>query len=114
MGPRAEAHVDREDGEASDVLQGTPRIKESGGAQRVLPAAGPSTATAQFATFAISPVSPGNQRSRSRRATFTRPMSTGTSTSGPMTAANAAPCAIPNVATATAMASSKLFEAAVK
>jgi hypothetical protein len=41
-------------------------------------------------------------------------MSTGTSTSGPMTAANAAPCAIPKVATATAMASSKLFDAAVK
>ncbi len=38
----------------------------------------------------------------------------GLSTANPMTAAKAAPCAIPNVATATAMASSKLFEAAVK
>ncbi|MND07042.1 hypothetical protein D3C83_288000 [compost metagenome] len=41
-------------------------------------------------------------------------MRTGTSTSGPITAAKAAPCAIPKVATATAIASSKLFEAAVK
>jgi hypothetical protein len=41
-------------------------------------------------------------------------MRTGTSTSGPMTAAKAAPWAIPNVPTATAMASSKLFDAAVK
>ena len=40
-------------------------------------------------------------------------MSTGTSTSGPMTAAKAAPWLMPKVATATAMASSKLFEAAV-
>ena len=39
---------------------------------------------------------------------------TGTSTNGPITAANAAPELIPNTATATAMASSKLFEAAVK
>ena len=38
---------------------------------------------------------------------------TGTSTSGPMTAANATPELMPNTATATAMASSKLFEAAV-
>ena len=45
---------------------------------------------------------------------MTSPIRTGTSTSGPITAANAAPCAMPNVATATAMASSKLFEAAVK
>jgi hypothetical protein len=34
--------------------------------------------------------------------------------SGPMTAAKAAPLSIPNVATATAIASSKLLEAAVK
>jgi hypothetical protein len=33
--------------------------------------------------------------------TFTKPMSTGTSTRGPMTAANAAPCPMPNTATAT-------------
>src|SRR5690606_30459900 len=46
-------------------------------------------------------------------ATFTSAISTGTSTSGPITAANAAPCAIPNVPTATAIASSKLLLAAV-
>jgi hypothetical protein len=34
--------------------------------------------------------------------------------SGPITAAKAAPLSIPNVATATAIASSKLFDAAVK
>jgi hypothetical protein len=38
---------------------------------------------------------------------------TGTSTSGPITAANAAPELMPNTDTATAMANSKLFEAAV-
>jgi hypothetical protein len=38
---------------------------------------------------------------------------TGTSISGPITAANATPLSIPKVATATAIASSKLFEAAV-
>ena len=41
-------------------------------------------------------------------------MRTGTSTSGPMTAANAAPDPIPKTATATAMANSKLLLAAVK
>jgi hypothetical protein len=45
---------------------------------------------------------------------LTRPIITGTSTSGPITAAKAAPWLIVKVATATAMASSKLFEAAVK
>jgi hypothetical protein len=48
-----------------------------------------------------------------RRATATREIRPGTSTSGPITAANAAPWPIPNVATATAIASSKLFDAAV-
>jgi hypothetical protein len=47
-------------------------------------------------------------------ATLTRPMSTGTSTRGPITAANAAPLWMPKLAMATAMASSKLLEAAVK
>ena len=41
-------------------------------------------------------------------------MSTGTSTSGPITAANASPLFIPNTATATAIANSKLLLAAVK
>ena len=47
------------------------------------------------------------------RATLTRPIMTGTSTSGPITAAKAAPEFIPNTATATAIASSKLLLAAV-
>jgi hypothetical protein len=47
-------------------------------------------------------------------ATFTRPISTGTSTRGPITAANASPELIPKTATATAMANSKLLLAAVK
>src|ERR1035441_2875628 len=50
----------------------------------------------------------------SQRATFTREISTGTSTSGPMTAAKAAPWWMPKVAMATAMASSKLLLDAVK
>ena len=48
-----------------------------------------------------------------RRATSTSPIITGTSIKGPITAANAAPLSIPNVATATAIANSKLLEAAV-
>jgi hypothetical protein len=47
-------------------------------------------------------------------ATLTNPIITGTSMSGPITAANAAPLLMPNTATATAMASSKLLLAAVK
>ena len=47
------------------------------------------------------------------RATSTNPIITGTSISGPITAAKAAPLSIPKVATATAIASSKLFDAAV-
>ena len=55
-----------------------------------------------------------NQRVFRRKATFTSAMRTGTSTRGPITAAKAAPWAMPKVATATAIASSKLLEAAVK
>ena len=55
-----------------------------------------------------------NSRFLNHRDTFTSPMSTGTSTSGPITAAKAAPDPIPKTATATAMASSKLLLAAVK
>ena len=40
-------------------------------------------------------------------------MSTGTSTSGPITEANACPLLMPNTATHTAIASSKLLDAAV-
>ena len=47
-------------------------------------------------------------------ATLTNPIITGTSISGPMTAANAAPEWMPKTPTATAMASSKLLLAAVK
>ena len=50
----------------------------------------------------------------SHKATLTRLINTGTSTNGPITAANASPELIPNTATATAMASSKLLLAAVK
>src|ERR1035437_7397259 len=57
---------------------------------------------------------PPNHFRLSQRATFTREISTGTSTSGPMTAAKAAPWWMPNVAIATAMASSKLLLDAVK
>src|SRR5271166_6009511 len=46
-------------------------------------------------------------------ATLTSAIITGTSTSGPITAANAAPEFMPNTDTATAIASSKLLEAAV-
>src|SRR5512140_62261 len=55
----------------------------------------------------------GKKRFCAQRATFTRPMRTGTSTSGPMTAANAAPLWMPKLAMATAIASSKLLDAAV-
>ncbi len=47
-------------------------------------------------------------------ATLTSPIITGTSTSGPITAAKAAPLLMPKTATATAIASSKLLLAAVK
>ena len=49
-----------------------------------------------------------------KKATFTRPIMTGTSTRGPMTAAKAAPEFKPKTAMATAIASSKLLLAAVK
>ena len=49
-----------------------------------------------------------------QRATFTMLISTGTSTSGPITAANACPESRPKTATATAIANSKLLDAAVK
>ena len=48
-----------------------------------------------------------------RKATFTRAIITGTSTNGPITAANASPELIPKMAIATAMANSKLLLAAV-
>ena len=54
-----------------------------------------------------------NTRRWNQKATFTRPIITGTSTSGPMTAAKAAPELMPKTATATAIASSKLLLAAV-
>ena len=57
--------------------------------------------------------SPPNTRRRSHNATCTRPISTGTSTSGPMTVAKATSDAMPKIAIATAMASSKLFPYAV-
>ena len=53
-------------------------------------------------------------RFRNRKATFTNPIITGTSISGPITAAKAATLPIPKTATATAIAISKLLLAAVK
>src|SRR3546814_19770239 len=59
-------------------------------------------------------VEAGNQRRPNQKATFTSRISTGTSTSGTMTAAKATGEASPKAATATAMVSSKLLPAAVK
>src|SRR5690606_3991219 len=56
----------------------------------------------------------GNQRRPNQKATLTSKISTGTSTSGPMTAAKATGEASPDAAIATAIASSKLLPAAVK
>ena len=50
---------------------------------------------------------------RKKKATLTRPIMTGTSTRGPITAAKASPELMPKMAIATAMASSKLLLAAV-
>ena len=51
---------------------------------------------------------------RKYSATLTSPISTGTSTSGPMTAAKAWPELMPNTATATAMASSSFFACSIR
>src|ERR1700690_589536 len=63
---------------------------------------------AAIAQGAVRPI-----RARHRKATVTSPISAGTSTRGPITAANAAPDAIPNTPMATAIASSKLLPGAV-
>lgn len=55
-----------------------------------------------------------NQRRPSHRATDTKKIRTGTSTSGPITAAKATGEAKPKAAMATAMASLTLLDAAVK
>jgi hypothetical protein len=57
---------------------------------------------------------PTNHLSRNQKAAFTNKIKAGTSTSGPITPANACPLAMPKTAIDTAMASSKLFPAAVK
>ncbi len=75
--------------------------------------AAPSRARGTCSSVVSRRLASRNQRRRNHSDTFTRPISTGTSTSGPITAAKAAPWWMPKVATATAMASSKLFEAAV-
>jgi ABC-type branched-subunit amino acid transport system substrate-binding protein len=49
-----------------------------------------------------------------KSATFTRAIITGTSIKGPITAAKATPLLIPNIATATAIANTKLLLAAVE
>jgi hypothetical protein len=56
----------------------------------------------------------GKKRRCAHCATSTKPIITGTSIRGPITAAKAAPLLIPKVATATAIANSKLLDAAVK
>src|SRR3989304_6018590 len=60
------------------------------------------------------PGAAGKYRRWKRKATLTSAIITGTSINGPTTAAKASPELIPNTATATAMASSKLLLAAVK
>ena len=65
-----------------------------------------------FRVLVGSPV--GRKRAvENHRAMLTKLMRTGTSISGPMTAANACPEPMPKTATATAIASSKLLLAAV-
>lgn len=56
----------------------------------------------------------GADRRPSQTETLTSPIKTGTSTSGPMTVANAVPEAMPKTEIATAIASSKLLPVAVK
>src|SRR3546814_13367886 len=58
-------------------------------------------------------VEAGNQRRPSQKATLTNRISTGTSTSGPMTEATATGDASPRAAIATAIASSKFLPAPV-
>jgi uncharacterized membrane protein len=70
-------------------------------------------ASQPFSTLRPLPGEGQGKRLLSHKATWTNPMSAGTSTSGPMTAANAAPEPIPNTATLTAIANSKLLLAAV-
>ena len=65
-----------------------------------------------LAEYMLAPLS--RHRRPNRKATCTSRMSTGTSTSGPITVVKATGEARPNDAIATAMASSKLLPAAVK
>ena len=51
---------------------------------------------------------------RNQKATFTKAINTGTSTSGPITPANASPELMPKTPIETAMANSKLLPEAVK
>jgi hypothetical protein len=73
------------------------------GSDHICPAGTASFDACRFAKY----------RCRKYRARFTSAIITGTSTRGPITAANAAPELMPNTETAIAIASSKLFEAAV-
>src|SRR5690606_31281759 len=73
---------------------------------------GQASAAAVVTATGAGAASPNN-RFLSHNATPTRPISTGTSTSGPITAAKATPEPRPNTLMATASASSKLLLAAV-
>ncbi len=64
-----------------------------------------------FPSIAVAGTSGGKKRLPSRRETWTKRINTGTSTSGPITAAKATGDAKPKAAMATAMASSKLLRA---
>lgn len=79
-----------------------------------LPITGGEDRTFNFRPSKHHQAAAASHRFLSRSDTFTKPISTGTSTKGPMTATKASPEFKPNTAMATAMAISKLLEAAVK
>jgi predicted RNA-binding Zn-ribbon protein involved in translation (DUF1610 family) len=87
---------------------------EKRGALQIIGGGQPRLTTADNYTPILCPGCGANQYRRSQKATLTSEISTGTSTSGPMTVANATGDARPKVAMATAITSSKLLLAAVK
>src|ERR1700746_1786732 len=98
---------------------GGPEIEVSSSAEYHCPtrtAAGVRVAARHRLDTGATPASceTGKYRRWKYNATLTSEIMPGTSTSGPITAAKAAPELMPNTDTATAIASSKLFEAAVK
>src|SRR5690554_4469516 len=104
----------------SHLTAGTVVSAEDQDSQRTAPsmrsafwAAGAQTSAALASTDESAGTAAGKYFFRNHSATVTSPMSTGTSTSGPTTAANATPEPSPNTVTATARANSKLLLAAV-